>query len=207
MTKSNYRANLKDFQRTLINARLFVFAPKEIVRLFGLSAIAVKFLLNRYTKCGITVRLKKGLHVLAGVSVPEFYIANRLCEPSYVSLETALSYHSVIPETVYAITSLTTRRPHERIVMEKCFRFQHVPTRAFTGYTPMMQDDFTVFIADAEKALVDYYYFVVHGLRQPLETERIRLENIDVHKIMEYAKLFNNHHLIVLLTALFPKSV
>lgn len=207
MTVSNFRANFKDFQETLIKTRLFVFEPKEIVRLFGWSKTAVKFLLNRYIKRGIVSRLKKGLYMLAGVSTQDFYIANRLCAPSYVSLETALSYHGVIPETVYTITSVTTGRAHERSVLKTQFRFQHIPIRAFTGYTPLVQGDCTVFVADAEKALVDYYYFVAHGIRQPLETERIRLEHIDVNKVMAYAQLFNNRHLMVLLTALFPKSV
>ena len=37
-----------------------------------------------------------------------FWIANRIYQPSYVSLESALSYYNLIPEAVYTTTSLTS---------------------------------------------------------------------------------------------------
>ena len=187
--------------------RLFVFEPKDVIRLFGWSATSVKFLLHRYTKRGITTRLKNGLYAFSGVTIPEFYIANRLCEPSYVSLEAALSFHRLIPETVYAVTSMTTRLPRKRSVLGKEYRYHRIQPHAFTGYKPITLGDFTALVADPEKTLVDYYYLVARGLRQPLDKERLRLNDLKRHKVNGYARLFKNKTLTSLLAALFPSEV
>ncbi len=207
MKRTDKRANLRQFEETLKKRRLFVFEPKDVVRLFGWSATSVKFLLHRYTKRGITVRLKNGLYAFNGVTIPEFYVANRLCEPSYVSLEAALSFHRLIPETVYTITSITTRIPRERSVLGREYRYHRVQPHAFTGYKPITQGDFTALVADPEKALVDYYYLVARGLRKPLDKERIRMNDLKRHKMNAYARLFKNGKLISLLTALFPPKL
>jgi len=181
---------------------LFVFSNKEIERMFGWSKTSVKFLLHRYTKRGITTRLKNGLYALAGATISEFYVANRLCEPSYVSLETALSFHHIIPETVYAITSVTTRIPHERVFNGTSYQYHRVLAHAFTGYKPTSQGSFTVFVAEPEKALVDHCYMAARGLRKPLDPERTHLQNLNKHKINAYARLFRNKKMMILLEKL-----
>lgn len=207
MKRTNLRANLREFEETLKKRRLFVFEPKDVVRLFGWSATSVKFLLHRYTKRGITVRLKNGLYAFNGVTISEFYIANRLCEPSYVSLEAALSFHRLIPETVYTTTSITTRMPRERSALGKEYRYHRVQPRAFTGYKPIVQGDFTALVADPEKALVDYYYLVARGLRKPLDKERLRIKDLKKYQITTYARLFKNKKLLSLLAELFPSEL
>lgn len=207
MERANQRANLREFEETLKKRRLFVFEPKDIVRLFRWSNTSVKFLLHRYTKRGITVRLKNGLYAFSGVTIPEFYIANRLCEPSYVSLEAALSFHRLIPETVYTTTSITTRAPRERSALGKEYRYHRVQSHSFTGYKPVVQGDFTALIADPEKAVVDYYYLVARGLRKPLDKERLRIKDLKRHQISTYARLFKNKKLMSLLETLFPPEL
>lgn len=60
------------------------------------------------------IRIKKGLFVVAqqeGTSpISRELIANHLYGPSYVSLESALSYHNLIPERVYRVRSVTMKR-------------------------------------------------------------------------------------------------
>ena len=38
------------------------------------------------------------------------YISNRIYKPSYISMETALSYYNLIPEAVYLFTGISTRK-------------------------------------------------------------------------------------------------
>lgn len=65
-------------------------------------------------KDGTILRLKKGLYVgsdkITGKKISRELIANHLYGPSYISLETALSYHNMIPERVYEVRSMTTKR-------------------------------------------------------------------------------------------------
>jgi len=202
MKRDKKRANLQEFEETLKKGHLSVFSNEDIIRIFGWSKTSVKFLLHRYTKRGITTRLKNGLYAMSGATISEFYVANRLCEPSYISLETALSFHHIIPETVYAITSMTTRIPHERDFNGTSYEYHRVLARAFTGYKPTPQGSFTVLIAEPEKALVDHCYMAARGLRKPLDPERTRMQNLNKHKINTYARLFRNKKMMVLLEKL-----
>src|SRR5687767_9428916 len=71
-------------------------------------------------KEGVIQSVKKGLYV-AGPALnvdrkPEpFLLANHILGPSYVSVETALAYHGLIPERVYEIASMTTRSEERRV--------------------------------------------------------------------------------------------
>jgi len=61
-------------------------------------------------KNGEIIRLKKDLYINNNVSISKELIANHLYGVSYISLETALSYYGMIPERVYTVRSMTTKR-------------------------------------------------------------------------------------------------
>jgi predicted transcriptional regulator of viral defense system len=64
----------------------------------------------RWTQKGLLIRLRQGWFTFPEYkSKPEYawYFANRIYNPSYISLHTALSYYSIIPEAVVQITSVT----------------------------------------------------------------------------------------------------
>jgi hypothetical protein len=65
-------------------------------------------------KSGKIIRLKKGLYVVSEkVShklVSRELLANHIYGPSYLSLETALSLYGLIPERVFTVRSMTTKR-------------------------------------------------------------------------------------------------
>lgn len=190
------RANIRLFEQTIRQIKVHIFSSVELKHIFGWSKTAITFLLHRYAKKGIVVRLKRDLYTLADAQVPEFLIANRLMEPSYVSLESALSFHRVIPETVYAITSVTTSKSKQVLAVGKDFEYHHVVLRGYTGYSAKQLNGITVLIADPEKAIVDYYYLVVHGRRQPLDLSRVRLSVLRPDKLSAYAKLYGDLRLI-----------
>src|SRR3989339_1530180 len=123
--------NWVDFQRKL--SKVPIFGAINVQRVFGVTKQTAALALQRYTKRGLVDRLRKGMYCLSGVSLPSTYIANRLYEPSYVSLEFALSYHGVIPETVYTITSITTKATRRFEFDGKVFIFRRVKKQAFTG--------------------------------------------------------------------------
>lgn len=66
----------------------------------------------------------------------EYLLANILYQPSYISLEFALSYYSLIPESVYLITSVTTKPTREFAVGKLFFSYQTIKKQAFVGYVP-----------------------------------------------------------------------
>ncbi len=186
--------NWPGFEAKIRSRRLGTFTPLDVRRILGVSKTSVVFLLHRYTKRELIVRLKKGLYTLRETNLPEPYIANKLYEPSYVSLEFALSYHGVIPETVYEITSVTSKPTRRFETVGKVFTYRRIKKEAFTGYLSEKQRGFTFHIAEPEKAWVDLNYLRILKNKTPLS--RFNKERIDKKKVLRYAKLFKNNKLI-----------
>lgn len=182
------------FAQTLREKRLALFSVHDIRRLFGTSLVAATFLLHRYLQKGFIVRLRRGLYALPDTLPPDPLIANKMVEPSYVSLVFALSYHGVIPETVYEITSVTTKSTRRFEALGKMFSYRSVKPRVFTGYRMERQGEGGFLIADPEKALVDTDYFRIIDRLEPLS--RLDKKNIDAEKALHYARLFGNPKLI-----------
>lgn len=171
-----------------------IFSPNQVMALFGLSKTATDALLHRYTKSGFITRLKRGLYAFPDALPPDVFIANKLYEPSYVSLEFALSYYGVIPETVYTITSITTKATRRFEFGGKVFTFRRVKKQPFTGYESAKQNGINFLIADPEKAFVDAQYFRLFEDQKPLS--RFRKDKINKTKALRYAELFGNNKLI-----------
>lgn len=183
------------FQRKIKDKSIAIFGPLEVQRLLGVSKTAARFLLRRYTQAGLIIQLRKGLYILADTVLPDIYLANKLYEPSYVSLEFALSYHGIIPETVYEITSITTRptKQYDLAKLGKIFSYQYINRKFFWGYIPVRRGNFTALIAEPEKAYLDLIYFAI--LKKTVFRGRINKTKLNKDKVLKYAKAFNNERL------------
>jgi len=165
-----------------------LFTPQEFSRIFKASPRQTRYFLEAYTKRGLLSRLKKGLYALKEMVPSEEMIANALYKPSYISLEYALARYGIIPEMPYTITSVTTRITASFVVGDKEFSYKKIKQKAFTGYRPERVGERTVFIADPEKALADYLYFVSLGKKRL--NDRLMLSRLERKKILSYANLF-----------------
>lgn len=143
--------------------------------------------LSRWAKKGALVSLKKGMYAFRpeeGAPAPEIlYIANRLYEPSYISMEYALSLYELIPEYVSVVTSITTRKTMLFKNALGHFSYQHVVPRAFRGFRQEKHShDRQVFVAEPEKAVLDFLYLNAAKFRQDFEGVLIsgyRFQNLD----------------------------
>lgn len=181
---------------------VLLFRPADVSEFLGRTKIAVRFLIHRLNKKGDILRLKPGLYRFADAHIPDVYLANKIYEPSYVSLEYALSYHQLIPEVVYEITSVTTRTTRKFEVAGKIFSFRSIKQDAFTGYFLETRRSVGFFIAEPEKAVVDWVY--LHGPRKPPDVSRLRKEKLNRRKIFAYAALFKKTWLSKILKTIFP---
>ena len=166
-----------------------IFSPQDLQHLLGASEIALRFLLTRAVRRGDALKLRRGLYGLAANPPSELEIANQLYRPSYISFTFALSYYHIIPETVYAITSATTRTTATFSVLERQFVYHRIKRAAFTGYIAERVNHRTIWIAEPEKALVDTLYFV--ALKKQGLPERIDLARLSKPKMRTFAKLFD----------------
>ena len=119
---------------------------------------------------GDLVRIRKGLYVAPAFpgrrpEVEPLALAPLIYGPSYVSLETALAHHGLIPERVYEITSVTCKRA--KLFRTPVGRFSYRPVNESVysygfGLQPVAGGAY--FLAEPEKALCDRIA-CVRGLR------------------------------------------
>ncbi len=117
--------------------------------------------INQLNNSGELIHLKRGLYAIpraiTGQSLSKELIANHLYGPSYVSYESALSYHGLIPERVYVTKSATLKRKKEYQTPVGVFQYITVPG----AYYPIgllqkiIDENYAFIIASPEKALCD----------------------------------------------------
>jgi hypothetical protein len=143
-----------------------VFTRTEVACWVGGSPDRQFSLLKRALAAGEVVRIHRGLYCLAakylrGQNIDPLALAQRIYGPSYISLETALSYHGWIPEAVYAVTSVACERSREFDTPLGRFSFTHIPQVTFFEEVARVEkkDDSSSFLlASPLKALADYVY-------------------------------------------------
>ncbi len=117
--------------------------------------------LNEWQEKRYIKKLIKGYYIFSDLELNEnvlFEIANRIYAPSYVSLEIALSYYHLIPESVYGITSISTRRTYQFKTPVAEFSYRTIKPKLFFGYELVKYDNKVFKMAMVEKAILDYFY-------------------------------------------------
>ena len=141
-----------------------VFTRPEVACWVGGSPQRQFSLLKRAVASGEVVRVHRGLYCLATKYLRQkldpLVLAQRIYGPSYISLETALSYHGWIPEAVYAITSVSLDRSREYDTPLGHFSFTRVPQEIFYAEVQRVEHDDggSFLLASPLKALADYVY-------------------------------------------------
>ncbi len=172
----------------------------------GQDLQAIRNQLSRWQKKGLIIALRKGFYVLnhndRKLEINQNFMANVLYEPSYVSLESALNFYGLIPEKVMDVTSVTTRKTVR--FHNKCgnFIYQHIKPEAFRGFKRMGEGQTLFFMAEPEKAVVDFLYLNLSQFaadtRELLE-HSYRFQNIEElnkKRMIELGKLFNSKKLM-----------
>lgn len=127
----------------------------------------------------LLIRLKKGLFVVApqkgSTTISRELIANHIYGPSYISLESALSYHQLIPERVYSVRSVTPKRAKKFNTPLGVFDYRTVPMDYFPiGIQQQVTENKTTFLmASPEKALCDMIVL----------SSRVRLQSVKAMKV------------------------
>lgn len=151
--------------------------------------------LSRWTAEGKLIQLRRGLYMLAGnharFAPHRFLIANRIQKGSYISLQSALAFHSLIPEHVPVVTSVTTARPWLLETEAGTYQFRHLHPKLFFGYQAGDPGDgSSAFLALPEKALLDLIHLTPRSA-DPAFLRELRLQNLetlDMKRLHEFAR-------------------
>ncbi len=137
-----------------------------------------------------------------------YFISNQMYAPSYISLETALSYYGFIPEGVFKTTAISTLKTQSFTTPIGVFSYQNLKPNLYFGYQLIPFDKFNFKIADPEKTILDYLY-----LHSELNTEdhffemrfnilemnrQLNLETLDAYKTRIDSNALSNRLKILL---------
>lgn len=155
--------------------------------------------LSLWVKKGYLIRLKNGLYAYRRdmEKIRGEEVAFLLCQPSYLSLETALAWYGFIPEIVHAFTSVTSRVTRSFENPFGRFIYRHVKRELLWGYTEMRSAHGLYLLAEPEKALLDYLYLNLSHINSTEDFESIRLNReeisgaLDREKFIAYLQAFN----------------
>ena len=201
MLKKLKRIEVEEKLKTL---GLEVFTPQEFRGVFEVSQNTASMFITSNINSGLFIKLRNNFYMIRDSRPDYSYIANKMYQPSYVSLETALSHYKIIPEVVYGTTSITTKAPREFRTPIGNFTYQHIKTEFFTGYRLQEIDRYRVLFAEPEKALADYLYFV--DLKKVSLNDRLKLKKIKKARLIEYARLFKRPSMLKLINQIYAHS-
>lgn len=184
----NLRRQLKDF---------LVFSLNDIRKI---EPSFHRQRLNEWQNKGYIRKVVNEYYIFSDLNIDEtalFFIANTIYKPSYISLESALSYYELIPEAVYSITSVASRTTRSFDSELANFSYRKIKPNLLFGYRLISRDGHNFKMAEAEKALLDYFYFNP-GCKTAGDFEGLRInkeifrEQVDMEKMKSYLRLFEN---------------
>ncbi|MDO8802843.1 MAG: hypothetical protein Q7R35_00285 [Elusimicrobiota bacterium] len=176
--------------------------PTRVV--FGKASGADLNQLDRWCKQGLLLQLRRGLYIFGKedrkIEPSRLYLAGQVYQPSYISLEYALSRYGLIPERAVDVTSVSTKKTARFTNDFGTFIYQTVKPSAFRGFISAKDEaGLPYFIAEPEKAAADFVYLnlgkIAAGAAEKTLLESFRFQNLSLlkkNKIAAYFGLFNN---------------
>lgn len=167
-----------------------------------------------WAKRGYIIKLKKSFYTLndndrkARFSL--FFLANNLYLPSYISLESALSYYRMIPEKIAAVTSISSKKTQRFTNAYGNFIYHHISPKLYGDFVAE-QDEFgnKFYLATPERAVVDFLYFKgIGGIKADIFEDSFRWQNtekLNLKQLRIMGEKFNSPRLAQLIDLLIKK--
>ncbi len=157
---------------------------------------------KRALQKGLLIQIRRGLYLLDGYLAPRrahpFELAQFIYGPSYISLESALSYHGLIPEAVYTICNVSIHRKKTFKTPLGLYSYDRLPIQHFfIGVERIEEPPYVFFMATPWKAICDYVYCTKKdwtSLRPLFESLRIEPEDLPRPSAEELSDLRSFYH-------------
>ncbi len=161
---------------------------------------SLKVLLSRMEREGWIERIEKGKYLIIPLgakkgkyTINEFVIGSMLIEPAIISYWSALNYYGFTEQipTIVFIQTTSRKKKQELDIFGVKYKIIRVSENKLVGYETIWINDTQVHITDREKTIVDC-------LDKPqycggiIEVVKALQNDIDLNKVIEYAKNMNN---------------
>lgn len=178
---------MKSYDMSLMTKKIYdsslqLFPLKTLQELLEIDKNSSFFkVTSRLVESGVLTKIERNKYIIKNYSGSEFFLANFIYEPSYVSFESALSYYGILSQFPHEITSATIKQTQSKEFNGKQYCYYRVKKELYWGY--IKQDHYL--IADKEKALADQMYLSSKGIKS-IHFEEYNLSNIDKNKLKSY---------------------
>lgn len=152
---------------------------------------------------GYIQKIRRGYYRFTDQSLTEktlFVIANQVYSPSYISLESALSYYGFIPEGVHTITSISSRKTFSFESPVANFSYRSLKAELMFGYEMSGEGKKKIALATPEKSVLDYLYLhheleSIDGVVSLRINPAVFLDEIDQDRWQQYLGGFGSEAL------------
>ncbi len=153
-----------------------------------------KVSLNRLKNRGIIKQIQRNVYT---VQEDPLIIASRIIWPSYISLWAAFRHHNLteqIPSKISVITARSKSRKNIQM-MNTTIIFEKIRPSWFFGFSKINIQDFEVFMAEPEKALIDAVLLKKNSTAEIYFILKENIKDISTKKIVDYILRTENHAL------------
>lgn len=189
-----------NFLEILLNWSKPYISGMDLHHILDKSADSRQAIIKRAIQKGYLAPIRRDLYLIKNSKrdlLNSFEIAMIIYGPSYISFESALSYHGWIPEAVRTTTCASVKRTKEFETPIGIFLYEHIPIKAFSlGVEQHPQDSFTLFIASPVKALADIIYArkrTWESISDLSEDLRIEIDNFQNSDRQLFLELIENY--------------
>ena len=178
------------------------FDMPTVQQVSGEDDSMIRLQMHRWMKSGKILPLRRGMYTFSDMyRKTDLYptvLANELYKPSYVSLLWVLQFYGLIPEKVVTYTSITSRVPRTFSNQFGDFQYSHVKQSCFFGFSACTIQNQTVWLADPEKALLDFWHLTAGEwtVERLAEMRFQNFEAVGYKKLERHASLYKSPRIL-----------
>lgn len=169
----------------LLSADTPFFTTSSLQAIFGASRASTWTIAARLVKRGVLTRIRRDLYALVNRKYSLFSLANALCQPSVISLESALNYWGLIVQVPQIVFS-TALRSCQCEADNTTFVYRRIALPLMRFGQKKVED---FYIADPEKAFLDSLYMRTKGLVELLP-EDVNMGRLDTEVLAYYGRFY-----------------
>jgi len=153
-----------------------------------------KVYINRLKNRNLIQHLQRNVYT---IQKDPLIVASRTIWPSYISLWTAFRYHNLTEQIPRKISVVTTRsKSRDNIsIMNTTIIFERIPPKYFFGFLKIRMNEFEIFMASPEKALIDAVLLKRISATEIYSIIKENLNNLSSNRLIDYVLRTRNRAL------------